>query len=446
MNNSPYITSNWVEGNHFYGREALCTALITTNERCNYIMGIRRIGKTSLLKCLTRQMHPNAIYCDLMQAASQIAEQPTLDETRIIRLLRRELNRLDHEVIQSTKPTWDRNETDLVNWLEEASWIWEEQQITITLLWDEAEMLRWLPIPTLMRLRALLQHTASLRLMISASKGLAAINEQWSQDDASPFLFGFKIWYLAGLADDEADNLIRQRGAVQVSDSIADRIRALTGNHPFLLQTLCDRLYAQGTLRAPTEQDMIIDYLMSDLFRIDIAHLSPSEQMIVETLARQGHIPIYAIQEETELSEEIIHSLLHGLRDLGYLQTCPDGNWALGNEYLAQWIRTAPLLTTPAMSDQASIEVIGATPNQSRDDDEDANAILDTIPLLEEPLSEREQQVLSLLAQGKRNPEIAHHLTVSENTIKAHLKNIYRKLDVHERIHAVNRARELHLI
>jgi LuxR family maltose regulon positive regulatory protein len=63
-------------------------------------------------------------------------------------------------------------------------------------------------------------------------------------------------------------------------------------------------------------------------------------------------------------------------------------------------------------------------------------------PLIE-PLSEREQEVLGLLAEGLTNREIASRLFLSLNTIKAHTRNIYGKLDVHSRTQAVARARAL---
>jgi DNA-binding NarL/FixJ family response regulator len=60
-----------------------------------------------------------------------------------------------------------------------------------------------------------------------------------------------------------------------------------------------------------------------------------------------------------------------------------------------------------------------------------------------EALSEREIEVVRLLAAGLSNLEIAHKLYLSPNTLKAHTQNIYDKLDVHSRVQAVNRAREL---
>ncbi|HSW19778.1 MAG TPA: LuxR C-terminal-related transcriptional regulator, partial [Ramlibacter sp.] len=61
-------------------------------------------------------------------------------------------------------------------------------------------------------------------------------------------------------------------------------------------------------------------------------------------------------------------------------------------------------------------------------------------------LSERELQVLRLLADGHRNREIADRLFVSETTVKAHLRNINIKLGAQSRTHAVAMARQLGLV
>ncbi|MBW8716558.1 MAG: response regulator transcription factor [Burkholderiales bacterium] len=56
-------------------------------------------------------------------------------------------------------------------------------------------------------------------------------------------------------------------------------------------------------------------------------------------------------------------------------------------------------------------------------------------------LSEREVEVLELVAQGQSNREIAQSLFISVNTVECHAKNIYRKLAVHSRAAAVHSAR-----
>jgi LuxR family maltose regulon positive regulatory protein len=63
-----------------------------------------------------------------------------------------------------------------------------------------------------------------------------------------------------------------------------------------------------------------------------------------------------------------------------------------------------------------------------------------------EQLSQRELEILRLLKSSLSSPEIAEKLYISVGTVRTHIKNIYRKLDVNRRTEAVERARELGLI
>jgi LuxR family maltose regulon positive regulatory protein len=63
-----------------------------------------------------------------------------------------------------------------------------------------------------------------------------------------------------------------------------------------------------------------------------------------------------------------------------------------------------------------------------------------------EMLSPRELDVMRLLATGRSNEAIAQELVVARSTVKWHVAQIYRKLDVTGRVQAVARARELHLL
>lgn len=67
-------------------------------------------------------------------------------------------------------------------------------------------------------------------------------------------------------------------------------------------------------------------------------------------------------------------------------------------------------------------------------------------PPLIDTLSDREVEVLRLVALWKTNKEIADQLCVTENTVKTHAKNIFQKLEVTGRAEAVDRARELGLL
>jgi DNA-binding NarL/FixJ family response regulator len=65
---------------------------------------------------------------------------------------------------------------------------------------------------------------------------------------------------------------------------------------------------------------------------------------------------------------------------------------------------------------------------------------------LENPLSNRELEILSFLGQGLRKKDIAASLFISPETVKKHTANIYRKLDAHNRQQAVVKAYGLGLL
>jgi len=74
----------------------------------------------------------------------------------------------------------------------------------------------------------------------------------------------------------------------------------------------------------------------------------------------------------------------------------------------------------------------------SRDGDDEHDLV--------EPLSERELEVLNLIAQGLSNKEISRQLYISINTVKGHTRNIYEKLAVKNRGQATVRARRIGLL
>jgi ATP/maltotriose-dependent transcriptional regulator MalT len=66
--------------------------------------------------------------------------------------------------------------------------------------------------------------------------------------------------------------------------------------------------------------------------------------------------------------------------------------------------------------------------------------------LLEDPLTNREIDVLELLTQRLSNKEIAEKLFVSTETVKGHLKNMYPKLQVSNRREAIEKAKALGIL
>lgn len=63
-----------------------------------------------------------------------------------------------------------------------------------------------------------------------------------------------------------------------------------------------------------------------------------------------------------------------------------------------------------------------------------------------EPLSERELEVLRLLNSHLTVPEIAREMLIAPSTLRSHVRSIFLKLDVHGRIEALQKARDLGLL
>jgi DNA-binding NarL/FixJ family response regulator len=70
----------------------------------------------------------------------------------------------------------------------------------------------------------------------------------------------------------------------------------------------------------------------------------------------------------------------------------------------------------------------------------------DSPPAAEDELTEREREVLALVATGATNREIAEQLYLSPHTVKEHTSSLYRKLSVRNRAEAVQKAQRLGLI
>jgi len=61
-------------------------------------------------------------------------------------------------------------------------------------------------------------------------------------------------------------------------------------------------------------------------------------------------------------------------------------------------------------------------------------------------LSKKQQEILELFAEGYNREDVVDEMGISINTVKTHINNLYTKLDVQNRVEAVNRAKELGMI
>ncbi len=117
-------------------------------------------------------------------------------------------------------------------------------------------------------------------------------------------------------------------------------------------------------------------------------------------------------------------------------------------------LRDMPQLAEPGAWNQNLRAILTGEPeprqsdsdHSSRPASEDSSASDSAMADLIEPLSQRELEVLKLINEGLANKEIAQQMAVAPATVKAHIRNLYGKLDVRRRTEALARARDLGLL
>ena len=157
------------------------------------------------------------------------------------------------------------------------------------------------------------------------------------------------------------------------------------------------------------------------------------EIMILKALALQS-------VGETAQADKLVTNSLRLAEPEGYLRVFLDEGQPM-QELLAQWLAHTRDSSLGGFAKRllsqfdAEPQLVTAAQGKSSPPGE-----------LIEPLSQREMEVLQLIAQGNTNKEIAQQLIVAPGTVKAHAASIYRKLDVANRTEAVARARQLGIL
>ena len=152
------------------------------------------------------------------------------------------------------------------------------------------------------------------------------------------------------------------------------------------------------------------------------------EQELLHAIAERGHLTPTAAAMRTSLTVDEASKMLEGLARKGHLE-----------------LQVEDGIMTYALRERDRRELPGklSTPSQAESDGAPPRL---GAQHLDDPLSERELEVLALLASGRTNAEIARDLFVAMGTVKSHTGNIYRKLGAKNRADALARYRELQLL
>jgi len=338
----PYVVGQWVRGDRFYGRSAQIAEVLRGERDLIWLLGTRRVGKTSLLKQIElvsgRDPEPQyfAIYWDFQGVDS--AAELHLNFTDALLDVEERLQRIRIDVDEITAD-------DLFVALERLRRRLHSQGLRLLLLCDEVEELLGLQRadPSLLRkLRHALQSRHGIRTVLASTISLWALAGQ--TDDTSPFLHGFTPpIYIDRLTDDEARSLVRQshlRPEVRpdIDDETMAEILEHCDNHPYLVQLVCKRFVETGQLDEAVTQ-VATDRMVSYFFSVDFDMLNATEQRIVRTIAETPALAREAIMECTSISADELDGCLRQLINLGFIRHEGDDRFALANYFFQRWLR-----------------------------------------------------------------------------------------------------------
>ncbi len=339
----PYVIGQWVRGETFYGRRAQIAEVLDGNRNWVWLLGTRRIGKTSLLKQLEHlaAASPESgffpLFWDLQGADRPDELHRDFGEALLDAAERLDLCGIGMEEVRSE---------DLFDSLGRLRRVLASRGLRLLLLCDEVEELIHLnrDDPALLRkLRRAMHSREGVRSVLASSSRLWQLAEAGGY--TSPFLDGFTPpVYVGALTDDEARSLIRQDllnvdDRPDFTDEDVETIRACCGNHPYLIQLLCRRAVDLGDLGAAIEE-VSADRSVSFFFSVDYELLGDTDRAVLRRLVARPEVHPATLRDDLSDHAGGVPASLNALHQLGLVHQRQDGGVQLASEFFRRWLKT----------------------------------------------------------------------------------------------------------
>ena len=337
----PFVVGQWVRRENFYGRAAVIDEVLGGNRNWLWLLGTRRIGKTSVLKQLeyialnSPDLGFLPVFWDL-----QGADRPEELHLDFADALLDAEDRLEVVGISLA----DVRADDCFDSLGRLRRKLLSKGLRLLLLCDEVEELIQLnrQDPSILRkLRRALHSRDGIRSVLASSSRLWLLAQ--ADEDTSPFLDGFTPPLAIGsLDDDDARQLIRQSQLPETahpsfSDDEVERIRRQCGNHPYQIQLLCRRALDRGDLDKAIEE-VAHDRAVGFFFSVDYELRSDMERTILRFLADQPGASLEEISSNTEDSSDAVKISLSTLYQLGLIERDSEGRYEIASDFLRRWL------------------------------------------------------------------------------------------------------------
>jgi tRNA A-37 threonylcarbamoyl transferase component Bud32/DNA-binding CsgD family transcriptional regulator len=360
----PYVVGQWVRGNTFYGRTTLIRDVLEGPRNTLWILGTRRVGKTSLLKELERLTRDGAkgyfpLFWDLQGS----------DEPEELHLgFADALLDAEERCAAAGFTDFEAAEGDLFTALNRLRRAVNARNLTLLLLCDEVEELINLnrKKPALLgKLRNAMQGREGVRTVISSTIRLWALSE--TIGDTSPFLHGFTPpSCLQSLTSNEAEALVRQDhlpagDRPAIDEATVTAIASRTSCHPYLTQILAKRFLEEGELETASE-NVANDRMVSYFFSVDYEMLDARERRVLHLLAEQDGATSDSIGRTLGTASATVAQDLQRLTDLGFITRTAAAQYEISSFFFRRWLDDLSRRSAPGAADTSSLQGANSTP------------------------------------------------------------------------------------
>lgn len=321
---NPFSVGRWVCGDTFFGRQNLLRTLTESDDSCSWVIGKRRMGKTSLLREMERQL--NAQSDDKFGLFWDI--QGSYDVDGLFDSL--------YDAIEDNQDLfeerWDKIDFDLdehdntLQMLKRLARSAGKAGYKLHLLIDECEELINISKsdPALLsKMRRLFQNNRHMRVIMASSPTLSNLGKD-TTTETSPFLHGFSVSYLGNLREEDCLELL----AKGIQDrNLAKAIYQLTDGNPFEAQLVAKHYFDNPDLESIL-LDLETNPTLNQTIDVNFRLLEEDERTVLKEI-HCGTLPF----------QDFERAIVVKLTRMGYLKEV-DGKHTLCSFFQGKWLGT----------------------------------------------------------------------------------------------------------
>lgn len=326
---NPFSAGRWVVGDSFFGRMELIDRINHSSELCDWVIGQRRVGKTSFLRqmeWLSNQPGTNrfGLFWDIQGSFN--ADGLTESLLDAIEDSQDEYPEIWEQISFTTEPNPTSHGI-----LKQLGRSLAAKGLKFVILIDEAE--EFMAIgkndpSQLSKLRKIFQNTRQLHTIICSTPKLEHFHKTILVE-TSPLLHGFHSRYLGTFSLQETTALLREG---DISQKIIEAIHENTGGNPFETQLLAKHYFEQNDFEKVCTEIELNPSLIQVL-EVNFELLSADEQNLVKDIycGKNQSNSFHNTNEQAALNK---------LEMLGYLKHTPSKTYQLSSNFMCRWLKS----------------------------------------------------------------------------------------------------------